>query len=335
MFIDKSVKEYTDHKRQDGIWGDSLEIHVFCQIFNVSITIYYYNDTPLASFSPNQVITSELIKFRDSIYEKYIEAYPEIETSIRNFESLRRNQKGATCLNLLYRNGNHYDCLIPMNPDEFTNFYRSLSENVSQQHPHNQQKEKFNQLEDHQRLNGLINNMDNIQKELSTIREDNLKEIREKSSTHVELDQGKMTFEDLIKKTSTDQLDKDFNKIIQKTSMDSEKEDIERKVIEMVIKDSCGQKKDEYGKGTGEVGDRGGISCKGVESEILSSVMKESLQQSGGQMRIQESDHTLASDQIMSQLMQFGVSWEQAISYSIMYHKKYHTIEEILNQIYK
>jgi hypothetical protein len=131
MFIDKPVDEYTQHKRQDGVWGDSLEIHVFCQIFNVTLTIYYYNDTPLASFGPDQAVTSELINFRDSIYEKCIEEFPEIESSIREFEYLRKNQKGRTSLNLLYRNGNHYDCLIPMDPDEFASFYRSLSQNVT------------------------------------------------------------------------------------------------------------------------------------------------------------------------------------------------------------
>lgn len=49
-YITCDFKDYIDHKRSDGIWGDDIELQALSQIYNRPIEIYAYNINPMRTF---------------------------------------------------------------------------------------------------------------------------------------------------------------------------------------------------------------------------------------------------------------------------------------------
>ena len=51
---EESFNDYVDHKRQDGVWGDDLEIQAMSEIFNKPIEIYAYRNEPMRTFHESE-----------------------------------------------------------------------------------------------------------------------------------------------------------------------------------------------------------------------------------------------------------------------------------------
>jgi OTU domain-containing protein 5 len=47
---ESQVEAYVQRKRQNGIWGDDLEIQALSEIYNRPIEIYAYSNTPMRTF---------------------------------------------------------------------------------------------------------------------------------------------------------------------------------------------------------------------------------------------------------------------------------------------
>lgn len=73
------VKEYTDRKSCNGIWGDDIEIQAFSEIYDRPIEIYAYSSKPMKTFH-EQNGDGELV----------------------------------TPLRLSYHGGSHYNCIVPI-----------------------------------------------------------------------------------------------------------------------------------------------------------------------------------------------------------------------------
>ena len=49
-YISDDFKEYCKRKRNDGVWGDDIEIQVLSEIYNRSVEIYAYSNEPMRTF---------------------------------------------------------------------------------------------------------------------------------------------------------------------------------------------------------------------------------------------------------------------------------------------
>jgi len=49
-FITGSIDEYIEIKKQNGIWGDDVEIQALSEIYDRPIEIYSYSNIPLKTF---------------------------------------------------------------------------------------------------------------------------------------------------------------------------------------------------------------------------------------------------------------------------------------------
>ena len=47
---DEFIDEYLQRKRQDGVWGDDIEIQAMSEIYNRPIEIYAYHNEPMRTF---------------------------------------------------------------------------------------------------------------------------------------------------------------------------------------------------------------------------------------------------------------------------------------------
>lgn len=131
-FIDgQSVEEYTMNKRNESIWGDSLELSVFSQIFQTQINIYHYDDKPLAIFKPEKPLNPIALEFRKVIYERCIMLDKKLAESLELIEGYRTEKNMIFEFNLLYRNGNHYDCLVEMDKMELEECFQAFLNDVS------------------------------------------------------------------------------------------------------------------------------------------------------------------------------------------------------------
>lgn len=45
-----AFNEYVEHKRQNAVWGDDIEIQAFSEIYGIPIEIYAYDDKPMRTF---------------------------------------------------------------------------------------------------------------------------------------------------------------------------------------------------------------------------------------------------------------------------------------------
>lgn len=125
---------YISRGRQDGTWGDSLEINVFSQIFECEIHIFHYSDQPLAIFKAQEdrgsVFKVNLFQVRQRVYGLVLERDPGLESLIRLREQWRIGNQELPLLSLMYTNGNHYDAIVAMSNEELGGFYRELMRQV-------------------------------------------------------------------------------------------------------------------------------------------------------------------------------------------------------------
>lgn len=127
----QTVEEYTQNKRKDGVWGDSLEMSVFTQIFQINILIYFYDDFPSNILKPQSPDNNELLDWRQRIYQECIELDSSLEDRMLGFEEFRRENQETISFCLLYKNGNHYDALYTMSSDEYKETISHILSNVS------------------------------------------------------------------------------------------------------------------------------------------------------------------------------------------------------------
>ena len=59
---EEKFDEYVQRKRQDGIWGDDVEIQVISEIYNCPIEIYAYSNEPMRTFHEAGMNSSEPIR---------------------------------------------------------------------------------------------------------------------------------------------------------------------------------------------------------------------------------------------------------------------------------
>ena len=126
----ETVEEYTINKKQDGVWGDSLEMCVFAQIFQINIFIYFYDDHPSNVLKPQTQDNNNLREWRNVIYTKCLEVDNSIQQFLIDFESSRTLNNTPIAFSLLYKNGNHYDALYSMNREEYIETINSYLINV-------------------------------------------------------------------------------------------------------------------------------------------------------------------------------------------------------------
>lgn len=127
----ETVEQYTANKRQDGVWGDSLEMCVFAQIFQIELLIYFYDDFPSNVLKPMTPDNNELKQWRDIIYQKSILLDSSIEQYLLEFENNRLQSQQKISFSLLYKNGNHYDALYSMSHQEYLQVMSAYLQNVS------------------------------------------------------------------------------------------------------------------------------------------------------------------------------------------------------------
>ena len=131
-FIDgQTVESYTIQKRKEGTWGDSLEMSVFALLFGVTINVYYYEVYPIASFKAGEQNDPQVLNFRRKIYADVIAERPCTEMYLTHVENERKFRQNQFKINVLYKNGNHYDCLLEMTADEqrqvIDQFYKTVT----------------------------------------------------------------------------------------------------------------------------------------------------------------------------------------------------------------
>jgi hypothetical protein len=126
----ETVEEYTENKKRDGVWGDSLEMAVFSQIFQIEILIYFYDDVPSNIIKPTTEDSNILRQWRAVVYRRCIEMNSTIEQYCINYENNRGANQNAIAFSLLYKNGNHYDALYFMSNDEYMDMLNQCMNNV-------------------------------------------------------------------------------------------------------------------------------------------------------------------------------------------------------------
>lgn len=114
-----TVEQYTENKKRDGVWGDSLEMCVFAQIFQVKILIYFYDDYPSNILRPQSEDNKTLLDWRFKIYRKCISIDQSISHFLTDIEAKRTHSSKLYKFNLLYKNGNHYDALFQFSQEEY------------------------------------------------------------------------------------------------------------------------------------------------------------------------------------------------------------------------
>ena len=114
-----TVEQYTENKSRDGVWGDSLEMCVFAQIFQIQILIYFYDDYPSNVLKPQTEDNTTLCEWRYKIYRKCIALDQSIGIFLTEIEAKRNLSTKKIQFSLLYKNGNHYDALYEISEQEY------------------------------------------------------------------------------------------------------------------------------------------------------------------------------------------------------------------------
>ena len=128
------LESYIERGRQDGIWGDSLELNVFAQIFEAELHIFHYDDQPLAIFRAQEdrlsVFVRKPFEVRNELLVKVLQMDSRLEALVRVREASRVGVVDLPLYSLMYTNGNHYDSIVPMSNDEYAEFHRGFAEQV-------------------------------------------------------------------------------------------------------------------------------------------------------------------------------------------------------------
>ena len=106
-FIGEDFDTYIYRKRQDGVWGDDIELEVFSEIYGRPIEIYMGSGKPLKTFHENQYYY-DTTQNKDSKY---------LSTPIR----------------LSYHKQNHYNSIIPLESD--VDNYRRYKDSIIKSEP--------------------------------------------------------------------------------------------------------------------------------------------------------------------------------------------------------
>ena len=126
-----TVEQYTQNKKQDGVWGDSLEMCVFAQIFQIQILIYFYDDYPSNVLKPQSQDNNTLSDWRFRIYRKCIALDRSIGHFLTEIEAKRAQNSRQVQFSLLYKNGNHYDALYEISDQQYFIFIEKYLKEVS------------------------------------------------------------------------------------------------------------------------------------------------------------------------------------------------------------
>jgi hypothetical protein len=234
----QTVEEYVENKKKDGIWGDSLEMSVFSQIFQINLLIYFYDDFPSNILKPQSMDNNELFEWRKKIYLKCIELNPALEARMIEVENYRLVNNLNLSFSLLYKNGNHYDALFLMSNQEYKETITKLLKNVFIKKVFNQKSTNENDLV---RIQSQFEKFQQIRTSLQQIKEKELKQTESKIIQEMkpdEIKEGMETYLQQIREFSENHLEKDFKKQMQLTEKESYNQQVENQIMNQVMKES-------------------------------------------------------------------------------------------------